>query len=129
MRPPARLVLQQKMTDKDLIQQTISYYAEGGTNGDPETAAKAFHSTAYMKFIKAGEFTDVPIEDFLLNFIQKGKSQQRTVTVNYIDITGDAASAKLTLDYPTHRFVDYFNLLKIKEQWLIVSKIFYRIDK
>ena len=48
---------------------------------------------------------------------------------NYIDITGNAASVKLTIDYETHQFVDYFNLLKIKGQWLIVNKIFYRIYK
>ena len=117
------------MTDRELIQQTINYYAEGGTNGEPETVAKAFHPTAFMKFIKAGEFTDVPIEEFFSSFIQKGKTQQRTVAVNYIDVTGNTASAKLTIDYATHQYVDYFNLLKIKEQWLIVSKIFYRIDK
>lgn len=117
------------LTDKEQIQQTISYYANGGTNGERETVAKAFHPSAYMKFVKENMLVDVPITDFLLNYIKPGIVQERTVIVNNIDITGTAAAVKLTIDYTTHQFVDYFNLVKTEGQWLIVSKIFHRINK
>jgi hypothetical protein len=117
------------MTDKELVLETLGYYTHGGTNGDPKTVAKAFHPSAFMKFVKEEKLIDVPINDYFTKFIQEGVIQNRTVAIDNIDITGNAGSAKLTIDYPTHQFVDYFNLLKVDGAWLIVSKIFQRIDK
>lgn len=115
--------------EEALIRQTINYYTEGGTTGNPQLAAKAFHSSASMKFIKDAVFIDVPIAAFLSGYIKEGVVQQRTIEINSIDISGNAAQAKLTIDYSTHQFIDYFNLLKTDGHWLIVSKIFYRKDK
>ncbi|HEX8636521.1 MAG TPA: nuclear transport factor 2 family protein [Pyrinomonadaceae bacterium] len=46
-----------------------------------------------------------------------------------VDITGNAASAKIILDYPTVRFTDYMSLLKIDGEWKIVNKTFYAEPK
>jgi len=116
-------------TEETLIRQTIKYYAEGGTTGNPKLVAKAFHPSATMKFIKEAVFTDVPIATFLSDYIKEGVVQQRTTEIISIDISGNAAQAKLTIDYSSHQFIDYFNLLKTDGHWLIVSKIFYRKDK
>lgn len=121
--------LEKMVTDRKSIQRVISYYADGGTNGDAQTVAKAFHPSATMKFIKESQLVDEPIEAFYKNYIRPGVVQQRTVAIDHIDIAGTAASARLTIDYPTHQFIDYFNLLKIDGQWLVVSKIFHRISK
>jgi len=114
------------MNDLQLIRQTIGYYADGAANGQPEIVAKAFHTSAYMKFVKDDSLVDVPIKEYFTDYIKAGVQQDRTATINNIDITGSAASVKLTIDYATHQFIDYFNLLKINGQWLIVSKIFTR---
>jgi hypothetical protein len=37
--------------------------------------------------------------------------------------------AKIELDYPTVRFVDYMSLLKVDNEWRIIAKIFHREDK
>ena len=115
--------------EEDFIRETLNYYAEGGTTGNPQMVAKAFHPSASMKFIKDAVFTDVPIGVFFSDYIKKGTVQQRTTEINSIDICGNAAQAKLTIDYSSHQFIDYFNLLKIDGRWLIVSKIFFRKDK
>jgi Putative lumazine-binding len=118
------------MTNEEaLIRQTIHNYAEGGTTGNRQLVAKAFHPSATMKFIKEAVFMDVPIATFLSDYIKEAVVQQRTIEINSIDISGNAAQAKLTIDYSTHQFIDYFNLLKTDGHWLIVSKIFYRKDK
>lgn len=72
---------------------------------------------------------DVPIAAYFSDYIKEGMMQQRTIEINSVDISGNAAQAKLTIDYSTHQFIDYFNLLKTDGRWLIVSKIFYRKDK
>ena len=117
------------MTDLEKIHETINFYAEGGTFGQPETVAKAFHPTAYMKFMKGEELVDIPIQKYFSDYIKGGVTQERVVTINSIDITGNASAVKLTIDYTTHQFIDYFNMLKIDNRWLIVSKIFFRINK
>ena len=35
--------------------------------------------------------------------------------------------AKVELDYPTMKFIDYFSLLKVGGTWVIVNKIFHRL--
>jgi hypothetical protein len=91
--------------------------------------SKAFHPTATMKFIKEDALIDVPIEKYFTDYLKAGQVQDRTVNVDYINISGNAAQAKLTLDYPTFQFIDFINLLKINDTWLIVGKIFYRNNK
>ena len=46
-----------------------------------------------------------------------------------MQVFGNAATAKLTIEYPTFYFHDIMGLLKTKDGWKIVSKIFYREDK
>ena len=121
--------LEKIVFDRKLIQQVIAYYADGGTRGDAQTVAKAFHPSATMKFIKEGQLVDEPITAFYKNYIKPDVLQQRTVEIDYINIRGTAATARLTIDYPTHQFIDYFNLLKIDDEWKVVSKIFHRISK
>jgi len=115
--------------EEQLIKQTISNYTDGGTMGDIPMVSKAFHPSATMKFIKDEAFTDVPIEKFFTDYLKAGQVQERAVNVDYISISGNAAQAKLTLDYPTFQFVDFLNLLKIDNTWLIVGKIFCRNNK
>ncbi len=121
--------LRQIAADRRAIREVIRLYAEGGTRGDPDTVARAFHPSATMKFVREGRLVDEPIEHFLAHYIQRGVQQQRQVWIDRIDLKGTAGSARLTIDYATHQFVDYFNLLKIEGRWLVVSKIFHRVPK
>lgn len=116
------------MNDRTRIEQTIAHYAEGGTAGDPKRVALAFDRSATMHFVKDGSLEIVPIARYFSDFITAGVKQDRQVHLVSMDIVGSAASVKLVIDYPTHRFTDYFNLLRIDGQWLIVSKIFHRSE-
>ncbi|HYC59027.1 MAG TPA: nuclear transport factor 2 family protein, partial [Thermoanaerobaculia bacterium] len=50
---------------------------------------------------------------------------QRKRTIDWIDVTGDAAVAKITLTYPAVTFTDYMSLLKVDGEWKIVNKLFH----
>jgi hypothetical protein len=41
-----------------------------------------------------------------------------------VDVTGDAAVAKVVLDYPNALFTDYMSFLRIGGEWRIVNKTF-----
>lgn len=111
------------------IGQTLNYYLNGGTNGDFNTLSKAFHSTATMKFIADGNYTEVNALEFFKERMKSGAKQDRQTRIISIDISGHAASAKLEIEYPEFFFIDYMNLLLIDGEWKIVGKIFYRKGK
>lgn len=112
------------------VAQAVNYYLEGGTNNDFETLKKAFHETATMKFIANGEeYREVNAIEFFKKGMKPGPKQNRKTRIVSVDIAGDAAFAKLEIEYPTFTFVDYMHLLKVDDEWKIVSKIFYRQEK
>ena len=123
------MLAQTTATDKKLLEETLMNYLDGGTFGDTTRVTAAFHPSATMKFVnnQTGKFTDVPIADYLKGAKANAgkKADRRTRIVSY-DMMGTAAQAKVESAYPTFKFIDYFNLLKIDGRWLIVSKIFYR---
>ena len=53
----------------------------------------------------------------------EAKRKRRVVMV---DVTGDAAVAKVELDFPDAKFTDYFSLLKVGNEWKIIHKWFHR---
>lgn len=116
-------------SDYSLVEKTVSYYLDGGTNNDFETLKKAFHKDAKMKFIKGESYTEVNAIDFFEKAIKPGPKQNRTSIVEQINIAGNAANARLRIDYPNFYFIDYMNLLKIDGEWKIVNKIFHKQNK
>ena len=125
-------VLAQDSKDESAVRETLMNYLDGGTYGDTVKLNKAFHKSASMKFIdnKTGEFRDVPIADFLNRAkANAGKKSDRKTEIVYLTITGTAAQARLKIDGGTYIFHDYMNLLKINNEWKVVSKIFWREDK
>lgn len=52
-----------------------------------------------------------------------------STTINDINITNNTAGVRLEIDFPNRTFIDYLNLLKINDEWLIVDKIYYTIMK
>lgn len=115
--------------DRKLIEKTVSYYLDGGTNNDFETLKKAFHKDATMKFIRGENYTEVNALEFFKKAIKPGSKQNRTYIIEQINIAGNAANARLRIDYSNFYFIDYMNLLKIDGEWKIVSKIFHRQNK
>ncbi len=112
-------------SDYAMIEKTVNYYLEGGTNNEFETLKKAFHETATMKFI-GDEYKEVNAIEFFKGAMKPGPKQNRQTRIAYINVSGNAGSAKLEIDYPDFTFIDYMNLLKIDGEWKIVSKIFFR---
>ncbi|MEQ9297913.1 MAG: nuclear transport factor 2 family protein [Cyclobacteriaceae bacterium] len=111
-----------------MIRQTLNYYLIGGTNNDFETLSKAFHKDATMKFF-GEEYKSVNAREFFKKGMKPGPAQQRETAIISIDVSGNAADAKLKITYDTFTFYDYMQLLKIEGEWMIVGKIFYKDSK
>lgn len=117
--------VQAQESDYEQIETTLHYYLDGGTNNDFATLRKAFHETATMRYIADG-YKEVNAIEFFESRMKPGPKQNRQTRVSSINVAGNAANARLEIDYPDFTFIDYMSLLKIDGEWKIVSKIFYR---
>ncbi len=113
-------------SDYQEVVTTVNYYLDGGTNNDFETLSKAFHPTATMKYIGRDGYTEVNALEFFESRMKPGPKQNRKTRIANITISGNAANARLEIEYPDFTFIDFMNLLKVDGEWKVVSKIFHR---
>ena len=111
------------------IQTVLTYYLEGGTNGDSVMFSKAFVPDGQMRYMRNDTIFNVSLKDFMARARNNGVKQDRKTKIESIQVFGNAASAKLTIENPTFYFHDIMSLLKTKDGWKIVGKIFYREEK
>lgn len=122
----------QAQTDLKTIQEietVCSYYLDGGTNGDSTMFSKAFAPDGQMRYMRNDTLMNVSLKDFMARTRNTGVKTARKTKIESIQVFGNAATAKLTVEYPTFYFHDIMGLLKTSDGWKIVSKIFYREDK
>lgn len=113
-------------SDHDAVVEAVSYYLDGGTQGDFDTLARAFHPSATMRWMADGEYRDVNALDFFREGMRNASPQDRATRVVSVTVTGDAAAAVLEIEYPTFTFVDHMTLLRFDDGWKIVGKAFHR---
>jgi protease I len=119
-------------TDPKTIQEietVCNYYLDGGTHGDSVLFSKAFSPGGQMQFMRNDTGVVVSLKDFMARMPNSRKKTDRTTKIETVEVYGNAAMAKLTIEYPTFYFHDIMSLLKTKDGWKIVGKIFYRENK
>lgn len=112
----------------------LENYIKAHATGDPEYARKAFHTEGNMIWIRDGKYSSETFDAFIKRAFtgkpaadeEKRKDGRK---IEAVDITGNAAVARIVLDYPAVKFVDYMTLLKIDGEWKIVNKSFYAEPK
>jgi hypothetical protein len=109
------------------VRAAIEHYMRGHATGDGAHHRKVFHPESKLFFIREGKFTQRTSEEYIAGASGKPAADeaQRQRRIDWIDVTGDAAVAKLTLTYPEVTFTDYMSLLKIDGEWKIVNKTFH----
>ena len=117
--------------EKDAARVPLENYIKGHATGDGEFMKKAFHTEGNLIFVRDGKYTTRSFADYIAGFTGKPAADEanRKRSIEAIDVSGNAAVAKIILDYPATRFVDYMSLLKIDGEWKIVNKIFYAEPK
>jgi len=112
-------------TDYKQIEKTLWYYLDGDTNKNYAMLKKAFHNNATMKYVSSKKgYTEYNALEAFKDIDGKKPETNRVNRIEYINIAGRSANAKIEIVYPDLVIVDYMNLLKIAGEWKIVSKIF-----
>jgi len=121
-------------SEKDAVRVPIENYINAHATGDPAFARKAFHAEGNMIWIREGKYSSETFDSFIKRAFtgkpaadeEKRKDGRK---IEAIDVAGNAAVARIVLDYPNVKFVDYMTLLKIDGEWKIINKSFYAEPK
>ncbi|MDQ3799876.1 MAG: nuclear transport factor 2 family protein [Acidobacteriota bacterium] len=125
----AKIMLAAQTTDaeKAAARIPLENYLQGHATGNPEFMRKAFHTEGSMIFIRDGKYSTRTFAEYIAGMSGKPAADEanRRRWIESVDVSGNAATGKIILDYPSGKFVDYMTLLKINGEWKIINKSFY----
>ena len=116
----------QSTSEHDAVKLVMQNLLRAFETGDADLLRKTFRSdgtlVGYSK--KSGKVILRSGEEFATGFTGKPADDdaQRKRSFEILDVTENAALAKLMLDYPTWKGIDYMALSKIDGEWKIISK-------
>ena len=121
----------QQSHDEAAARKPLEAYLRGHATGDAAYIRQAFLPTAHVEGIRDGKLLSWTADEYIAGF--KGSPPadegQRKRWIDSIDISGNAAMARVTLDYPAGTFTDYFVLLKVDGECKIANKVWARREK
>lgn len=109
------------------VREAIEHYLQGHATGDPAHMRRAFLPTAHIEGIRNGTFTSWTLDEYCALFTGTPATDEATRrrTIDIIDVSGTAASARATLVHGPTTFTDYFVLLNVNGAWKIANKVYY----
>jgi Putative lumazine-binding len=104
----------------------LENYINAHATGNPDYVRKAFFNEAKIMAFRDGKLLNLSVEEFASRFNGKpaADESQRKRRIDSLDITGNAGTARIVLDYPDVTLTDYMSLLKVNGEWKIVNKVF-----
>ncbi|MDQ6471932.1 nuclear transport factor 2 family protein [Flavobacterium sp. LHD-80] len=114
--------------DWSLIQKTLNLYLDGQATGDSIKVGQSFHNSWQLKYFADNKLNIVRKSDYIKGYkAPNPRSPNWSGRIISIDITNNVAAAKVEISTSKLLFIDYFNLMKINQDWFIVDKISTRI--
>ena len=113
--------------EREKVREVVQWYFEGAKSGDASYIKKAFHAQAKLKHIKAdGGLFEADLAHFIHYIEENGAMPVLETKILSVDITETAASVKALFVFDSFVYVDYLNLLKVQDQWVIVDKVYMK---
>ena len=117
--------------EKENVKRTVRCFFDGVDNLDADKIKEALHPLQRSFSMTANGLCGMPVLswDKFLQDVKNNpdhafhkKSKKKILS---IDITGTAASAKAELAFSDAVYTDYYNLLKIDDQWYIMNTTYH----
>ena len=117
---------QETVDEEAAVRAALEHYLLGHATGDGSHFEVVFHPEAKLFWMRDGVLNTRTSAEYIANAsgAPAEDEAQRRRAITMVDVTGDAAVAKIELDYPDALITDYMSLLKIDGEWKIVNKIF-----
>lgn len=117
-----------RAADEAAVRAALNHYIQGHATGDPSHMRIAFHPAARLFWSSADTLATRTSEEYISRSPGKPAADEasgvRKRRIESVDVTGNAATGKIVLDYPDAYIVDYMSLLKTNGEWKIINKIF-----
>ena len=129
---PVAALAQRGSPDDAAIRKAIEdHYFKAQATGNGEHLKGTFVDEGRMMWVQDGQLRVRTSADYIGGFTGKPPADeaQRKRRVLMTDATGDVGIAKVELDFPDVKFVDYFTLARVGGSWKIIHKSFYRQPK
>lgn len=120
------LQAQTKKTEIEQISATLVDYIQGSTNGQPDRLKKAFHPDLNLYYTGKEKELKTWSGKAYIEDTKEGKPTGEVGKIISIDYENDIAVAKVQISHPESKtpYIDYFMLVKIKDNWTIIHKMF-----
>ncbi|HEX8274437.1 MAG TPA: nuclear transport factor 2 family protein [Longimicrobiaceae bacterium] len=120
-----------RAADEAGVRAALQHYLDGHATGRAEHFAAAMHPEMRMFWIRDGALSQRTQAEYVAGASGRPAADeaQRRRWIEEVDVTGDAAVAKVVLDYPQARITDYMSLLRVDGEWRIVNKTFHSQPK
>ena len=124
--PPQSFDAATATAEQKAVAEPLENYMRGHGNDDASYMRRAFLPTAHIESIQNGEFTSWPLETYCARFKGSPAADEsaRRRTIDWIDVGGTSACARITLVHGATTFIDHFLLLKTGQGWRIANKSF-----
>jgi len=108
------------------VRAVVERYLHGLKFNDVKSFEASFWPEARLLFVRRdGSLGQLTQPEWYAGFAgNAGKEEKGELGIAAVDVTGDAASAKVVETYPKSIYVDYLNLLKTGGEWRIMNKIY-----
>ena len=115
-------------TDEQLAAlEPVHAYFLGHAHDNADFMRRAFLTSEHIESMRDGVFTSWPLDVYCQRFkgTPAADEQSRKRHIDWIEVHGSAASARVTLEHGAMRFIDYFVLLRTEQGWKIANKAFH----
>ena len=129
---PAAALAQRGSADDAAIRKAIEdHYFKAQATGVGDHLKGTFVDEGRMMWVQDGQLRVRTSADYIGGFTGKPAADeaQRKRRVLMTDATGDVGIAKVELDFPDVRFIDYFTLARVGGTWKIIHKTYQRQPK
>jgi putative intracellular protease/amidase len=113
-------------SDNEAVRTTMQTFLRGFETGDAESVGKLLQKDGLVigYATNSGKVLSQTSQEWAKGFTGKPAADeaQRKRSFEILDVSETGAVAKVTLDYPSWKGVDYIALSKIDGKWMIVSK-------
>ena len=122
------VALAQQASEDAAVRKPLEAYLQGHATGDASHMRSAFLPTAHIEGIRDGKFLSWTADEYIAGFKAQPPADEarRKRWIDSVDVSGNAAMSRVTLDYPSGTFTDYFVLLKVDGEWKIANKVWTR---
>jgi len=101
------------------------FYFAGSNQQDFSLIERLFHPDTLLVYNHEGRLATLTQEQWRARFDPARAGIEWERRIEFVDVAGTVASAKVVSTSAAVQFIDYFNMVKVEGRWLVVNKVFH----